>query len=178
MLENFEINLKAIDVDEKDFSYSLNDSFFTEIEAQDVIGGHIDAQVHVKKKIASYELYLHINGCVTIQCDRCLDDMDQPVEADSMLKVKFGPSYLDEGDDLIIVTEDEGKINVAWFLYEVIALSIPIQHTHAPGDCNEEMMKILKEHLGHSFTDDNSNTGKGNEEDPRWNDLKKLLNNN
>lgn len=178
MLENFEINLKAIELDDIDFSYSLDDTFFTDVEAQDITGGHVEATVLVKKKAASFELHLHIKGEVTIQCDRCLDDMCQPVEADSILNVKFGPSYLDEGDELIIVPEDEGKINVAWFLYEIIALSIPIQHTHEPGKCNEEMMKILSEHTGKVLFDENGIAGKDDEMDPRWNDLKKLLNNN
>lgn len=178
MLENYEINLKAIELDDIDFSYSLDDTFFTDVEAQDIMGGHVNANVHVKRNDASFELRLTINGNVTIQCDRCLDDMNQPVDAESILKVKFGSSYVDDGDDLIIVPEDDGKINVAWFLYEIIALSIPIQHTHVPGECNEEMMKILKEHSGHNISDDSDVTASDNEVDPRWNDLKKLLNNN
>jgi uncharacterized metal-binding protein YceD (DUF177 family) len=178
MLENYEIDLKTIESDDVNFSYSLDDSFFTDIEAQDISSGHVDAQVRVIKKTASFELHLHVDGSVTIQCDRCLDDMNQPIEADSILKVKFGPSYLDEGDDLIIVPEDEGKINVAWFLYEIIALSIPIQHTHASGECNEEMMKILKEHSGQNISDEDVVVTKDNEVDPRWKDLKKLINNN
>ena len=178
MLENYEIDLKTIESDDVNFSYSLDDSFFTDIEAQDISSGHVDAQVRVIKKTASFELHLHVDGNVTIQCDRCLDDMNQPIEADSILKVKFGPSYLDEGDDLIIVPEDEGKINVAWFLYEIIALSIPIQHTHTSGECNEEMMKILKEHSGQNISDEDAVVTKDNEVDPRWKDLKKLINNN
>lgn len=178
MLENFEINLKAIELDDIDFSYSLDDIFFTDVEAQDIVGGQVNAYVHVKRKTACFELHLHINGNVTIQCDRCLDDMNQPVEADSILKVKFGSSYVDNGDDLIIVPEEDGKINVAWFLYEIIALSIPIQHTHAPGECNADMMKILKEHSSQNLNDDSEVVENGNEMDPRWNELKKLLNNN
>ena len=94
------------------------------------------------------------------------------------LKVKFGPSYLDEGDVLIIVPEDEGKINVAWFLYEMIVLSIPIHHTHKDGECNAEMMKILKEHSDQNFNDEDSAVANDNKIDPRWSDLKNLLNNN
>ena len=177
MLENFEIDLKTIEMDEKCFSYSLDDSFFTDIEAQDITGGHLGAQVHVKNNAASYELSLHVDGNITIPCDRCLDDMIQPINADSVLKVKFGPSYLDEGDDLIIVPEDEGKINVAWFLYELIALAIPIYHAHNDGECNEEMMKILKEHTNQNLSD-GEDVVDGSNVDPRWNDLKNLLNNN
>ena len=178
MLENFEIDLKAIEKDDKSFSYSLEDSFFTDLEAQDITGGLVDAQVLVKKKVASYELHLHVNGNITIPCDRCLDNMNQPINADSVLKVKFGPSYLDEGDDLIVVPEDEGRINVAWFLYEMIVLSIPIHHAHNDGECNAEMMKLLREHSDQNFNNDDSAVITDNKIDPRWSNLKNLLNNN
>ena len=178
MLEKYDIDLKANEVDDKTFTYSLDDSFFAAIEAQDIKSGQVDATVLVKKHSASFELNMYVNGYVTIQCDRCLDDMKQPVEAESMLKVKFGPSYLDEGDDLIIVSEEEGIINVAWFLYELIALSIPIQHTHELGECNEEMMKILKEHSGQYQDSGDGDNTKDSLVDPRWNGLKELINNN
>lgn len=177
MLEKYDIDLKAIELDEKVFNYSLDDDFFTALEAQEVTRGQVEAHVNVKKLTGSFELNMYINGYVIIQCDRCLDDMVQPVEANNKLKIKFGPAYLDEGDELVIVPEDEGKVNVAWFLYEIIALSIPIQHTHASGECNEEMMKILKEHSG-NFNEEENDAPIGENIDPRWNDLKKLLNNN
>ena len=176
-LEKYDIDLKTMEVDEKEFTYSLDDDFFTALGAQEVTRGQVEAHVNVKKLTASFELDMYINGYVIIQCDRCLDDMVQPVEANNKLKIKFGTSYLDEGDELVIVPEDEGKVNVAWFLYEIIALSIPIQHTHASGECNEEMMKILKEHSGH-FNEDENDSPTGENIDSRWNDLKKLLNNN
>jgi uncharacterized metal-binding protein YceD (DUF177 family) len=177
-LEKYDIDLKTMEVDEKEFTYSLDDDFFAALETQDIKRGQVEACVHVKKLAGSFELNMHINGQIIIQCDRCLDDMIQPVEASNKLFVKFGPAYLDEGDDLIIVPEEKGTVNVAWFLYEIIALSIPIQHTHASGECNEEMMRILKEHSGQFMEDETGESNEGNDVDPRWNDLKKLLNNN
>lgn len=35
---------------------------------------------------------------------------------------------------MVIVPEEDGYINVAWFMYEFIALSIPMKHVHAPGN--------------------------------------------
>jgi len=40
------------------------------------------------------------------------------------------------------------------------------------------MMKILKEHSSQNLNDDSEVVENGNEMDPRWNELKKLLNNN
>ena len=40
--------------------------------------------------------------------------------------------YAEEGDNLIVIPEEEGEINVAWFMYEFVALAIPMKHVHAP----------------------------------------------
>ena len=101
--------------------------------------------------------------------------------------------YAEEGDNLIVIPEEEGEINVAWFMYEFIALAIPMKHIHAPGKCNKAMTSKLNKHLKtnaneDSDVDDSFDAGGGEdivieeevEEqiDPRWNELKKILDNN
>ena len=49
--------------------------------------------------------------------DICLDDMDQTIETNDRLVVKFGEEY-SEDDDLVTVAENEGILDVAWFIYE------------------------------------------------------------
>ena len=131
----------------------------------------------------------HIEGFVVVPCDRCLDDMELPVETDDTLKVKLGLEFSDE-DDMVIVPEEDGYINVAWFMYEFIALSIPMKHVHAPGKCNKGMMGALNKHLRTSADEEDEMDDFLNEEemtdepseareiDPRWNELKKILDNN
>ena len=116
-------------------------------------------------------------------CDRCLDEMEQPIETTDRLKVKLGAEYSEE-DDMVIVPEEEGYINVAWFIYEFIALSIPMKHVHAPGKCNKDMENKLSKHLrvsGDEEEDEDFFVESADEPqtiDPRWNELKKILDNN
>ncbi len=65
----------------------------------------------------------------------CLDDMNLDVDTQSRLIVKFGKEYSEESDEIVIIPEEEGEINIAWFLYEFIALTIPIKHVHPTGEC-------------------------------------------
>ena len=109
---------------------------------------------------------------------------EQPIETEDRLKVKLGSEY-SEVDDMVIVPEEEGYINVAWFIYEFIALSIPMKHVHAPGKCNKDMVNKLSKHLrvsGDEEEDDDDflvePTDEPQEIDPRWNELKKILDNN
>jgi uncharacterized metal-binding protein YceD (DUF177 family) len=83
--------------------------------------------------------------------------------------VKFGEDYREE-DDVIVIAEDEGILDVAWLIYEFIALAIPIKHVHAPGKCNPAMSKLLEEHSA-------ARSGEQEGEkaiDPRWEKLRDL----
>ena len=70
--------------------------------------------------------------------------MDFEVATNEHLYVKFGSEYSEENDDVVIVPEAEGEINIAWFLYEFIALTIPLKHVHPAGKCNKTMSMKLK----------------------------------
>ena len=63
--------------------------------------------------------------------------MQQPVEATRTMKAKLGDEYDDDGE-LVIVPYTEGTLDVAWLMYEFIALEIPMRHVHADGQCGEE----------------------------------------
>ena len=112
--------------------------------------------------------------------------MSQPVVSDDTLRVKFGPEYAEEEDNLVVIPEDEGTINVAWFMYEFVALAIPMKHVHAPGECNEEMYRKLQSYLcttpdaDEDWTEEDEIVSDGVDKpiDPRWNELKKILDNN
>ena len=167
-LEDLKINLKELKDVETRYEFSLDDSFFAAIDAPDVKKGTVAVDLLVRKTAEQYfELNFHIEGKVAVECNLCLDEMEQAIESNNSLVVKFGEEY-SEDDDLVTVEESEGIIDVAWFVYEFIVLSIPIRHVHAPGNCNAEMMKVLNEHSA-------TRSGDGQEAvDPRWSGLEKL----
>ena len=88
--------------------------------------------------------------------------MDQTIDSDDRLVVKFGEDY-SEDDDLVTVAEDEGILDVSWFIYEFIALEIPIKHVHAPGKGNPAMIEKLNELSAARSGEEEENTI-----DPRW----------
>jgi uncharacterized metal-binding protein YceD (DUF177 family) len=189
-LVKYEIGLKGMVENSCSYEYSLDQSFFDAIEAPEVHGGHVEVQVRVKKVGEAFDLRFHTEGTVQVTCDRCLDDMDLEVASDDLLRVKLGAEYNDDGD-VVIIPEEEGVINVAWNIYEFIALSIPLKHVHADGECNEAMMSQLSKHLRVTSDDEDFDEamnddldGTDDEEagpqeiDPRWSELKKIIDNN
>ncbi len=174
--------------DSSRYEWMLTDQFFADVEAPDIQKGNLNVILQVKKSIGTYVLDFHIEGTVVVTCDRCLDDLELPVETDNTLNVKLGDEFSEE-NDLVTVPEEEGYINVAWFIYEFVALSLPMKKVHAPGECNELMTEVLRKHNCVSFTEDDDTDwvdeestevipDKAERSDSRWDELKKILNNN
>ena len=170
--------------DTAEYQYQLDNDFFLDLDAPEVQKGQVNVTLKVRKTSGIFQLDFHTEGKVIVICDRCLDEMEQPIETEDRLKVKLGSEY-SEVDDMVVVPEEEGYINVAWFIYEFIALSIPMKHVHAPGKCNKDMVSKLSKHLrvsGDDEDDDDFLKEDSSDEpqtiDPRWNELKKILDNN
>lgn len=181
----YKIDLKGMKNDTYSCEYVLDNHFFESIDSPEVQKGKVHVALTVKKTAGLYELSFKTEGIVQVTCDRCLDDMDQPVTSTDMIKVKLGEDFSESGD-IVIIPEETGEINVAWFMYEFIALSIPMKHVHAPGKCNKAMMGTLNKYLRVS-ADENAEEMEVEEEtaddkeqviDPRWNELKKIIDNN
>lgn len=184
----YEIPLKGIKDGTHKFEYKLTNDFFAKIDDPDIQKGKLDAVVEVKKTGETFELNFNITGVIQISCDRCLDDMDQPIETQSKLYVKFGKEFSEEGDNIVIIPFDESEINVAWFIFEFIALNVPMKHVHPYGKCNKAMTSKLKEvSIYEKEEDAEEQTEDGDsdfedtkkmETDPRWDELKKIIDNN
>ena len=102
--------------------------------------------------------------------------MEQAIETDNRLIAKFGENYSEE-DELVKVAEDEGILDIAWFIYEFIVLNIPIRHVHAPGKCNSAMIDVLNHFSPLGEEPSAARSGEDNDEqtmDPRWAALSNL----
>lgn len=168
-LERYKIDLKALTEDITPLEWQLDNRFFHSLEDAQVQNGSLHVSGSIRKAVGFFELLLHTEGTVQVPCDRCLDMMDQPIEADLRLVVKLGPEYQEE-DDIITVDENEGVLQTAWFIYESIVLAVPIQHVHQPGECNDAMMRVLEEHSAARSSDADAEENI----DPRWSALKNL----
>jgi uncharacterized metal-binding protein YceD (DUF177 family) len=112
--------------------------------------------------------------------------MEHIVDTDYHLCVKYGEEFNDENDELLIIPETEVSLNVAYMLYDTVALTIPLKHVHPAGKCNKGMAKYLKNNAVEGYEDgfddddafDNDEIENNNQVDPRWEALKKLTENN
>ena len=168
-LESYKIDLKGIKEETTSLDFDLDDCFFRALDGSQLEHGALHVSVSIRKMAGFFELLFHTRGTVVVSCDRCLDDMDQPIDTHNQLLAKLGDTS-GEDDDTVTIDENEGILDVSWFIYEFIMLDIPIKHVHAPGKCNSAMTRKLEELSGAV----RSSEEESEEIDPRWGKLKDL----
>ena len=169
----FVIPFKGLKVGKHSFVYDIDDKFFDDYAQSEVTQGKIHVEVDLDKKASLLEFYFSLEGKVIVTCDRCLNEFEMPIAYNTELFVKFGDVTEEQTDEIIVLSHNEFELDVAQYIYEFVHLSLPYKRVH-PDDanghstCNKEMLKKLDEYIIRE-NDDNK--------DPRWDDLKNLLNN-
>lgn len=173
-MEPLNVDLKGLAADATSLRYNLGSAYFSALEGAEVSDGCVDVRLNIVKSADKvFCLSFHIAGEVTVECSRCLDDMQQPIDTEAHFVVKLGLENSEE-DEVVMVPEDNPVLDISWLIYEAIALSLPIKHVHAPGKCNRVMLDKLEEH---SAAATRSSGGEGMDEiDPRWSKLANLNN--
>ena len=185
----FRLPLREMKRGTHEFEFVLDTEFFRNMESEDILKGDVKAYATVECKNDYYECDFTLQGTIAITCDRCLDEMELDVDTDYHLCVKYGDAYNDENDELLIIPEKDAYLNVAYMLYDTVALTIPLKHTHPAGKCNKGMAKYLKQHGASQYGDedyddadyehyDSDEDDNNTQVDPRWEALKKLKDNN
>ncbi len=95
--ELYNVVLKDLGSEPRVYEFELDDAYFKKIDSPEVEKGKVSAKITVLKKFSSYELNFQINGVVFIPCNRCLDNMEQPISYKEKLTVKFGDEFAEEG---------------------------------------------------------------------------------
>ena len=163
------IDLKEIKESKLALEYEFDSSYFDAINAQDIHKGSIHLNIDIMRAAHDYFIFdFSINGTVIVNCDLCLEEMEQPVITKQRIEVKLGVDS-SEQNDIIMVDEREAKIDVSWYIYEFIVLALPIKHVHKPGKCNPAMMRVLN-----NYSADRSGENAKATIDPRWEILSKL----
>ena len=161
--DRFRINLRDLPDDGESRSWHLDDAFFDGLDEQEIKHGSLDATLRVNRKSGAYELHFCVKGEISIPCDRCLEPMMQAIDTQATIQARLGDQYEDDGD-IITVPADKGELSVAWNLYEIIALAIPIYHVHPDGECRDDINAL--------FQDD---APQDTPADSRWDALRSLL---
>lgn len=177
-LSEYAIAFKGLKDGKHEWTYDLDDSFFTLFETSLIEKGELRAKVMMDKSVTMLTLDFELRGNVETLCDNCLSPLEVPVRHKSRLFVKFGAEYDEPSDEIVIIPHDEHELNVAQWLYEFICLALPIRHVHKRDKngqpaCDPEMIQKLNQYL---VVEKESETN--HEVDPRWEALKHIVDKN
>lgn len=173
-LSAYNIAFKGIKPGRHEFDYKIDSRFFDLFNESFVNEGEVDVKVILEKEALVYSLDFIFRGYVTLLCDRCLEYYNHPVSYETRAYIKFDDGHQEEDDEIIWLSHDDHQVNVSHLIYEYIVLSLPIKHVHPDGAdgkslCDPEMLKKL-EQLKPDIAEPHH--------DNRWEELKKLINNN
>jgi len=187
--KEFDIAFSGLKIGTHEFEFQIANDFFDLFEYDEFNSVNVDVKATLIKKETLMELYLSQTGTVNIPCDVTGENFDLPIENNWQIIIKFGEEYNDDNEELLIIPYSEYQVNIAQYIYEMIALSVPVKRVHPSiaadyevDDFDEDDFDFLQEYNEDDFADvdeddptDDSNQNKNKEIDPRWDELKKLL---
>ena len=146
MVENkeFIIQIKGLQIGKHLYSFPISGAFFRSFENSQILDADLEAEVILEKGSGWMNVTAEVAGDVTVECDRCLDDVVLPMDFDCTMAVKFAKSVEDDdGDEFIIMDPTDCELDLTQFLYDYVCLNLPLQKVHPEGECNREMMEKL-----------------------------------
>ena len=148
MNDSFIIPLNGLTAGENAFFWHAGKEFFDSFENTEILDAQLDIDVRVEKSGRYIGVDCFVTGKVVVECDRCLDELEMPVDLDILLSVKFGESEsADETQDgereVIFLPVDNAELDVKQVVYDYVCLSLPLQRVHEEGECNPEALKYL-----------------------------------
>ncbi|MFN5323633.1 MAG: YceD family protein [Bacteroidota bacterium] len=152
------------------FEYDIDDKFFERFEHSVVHHAQVHVDLDFTKSSSVLTLVFHMKGFIRLNCDRCLDDFNMPVDFSQTLLVRFGDEAREESDDVIVIPHGELVLDVAQHIYEYLTLQVPMrvvhpENEHGESGCDPEVIRKLNEGAAEQPST----------EDPRWEALKKLM---
>ncbi|TFG74668.1 MAG: DUF177 domain-containing protein [Flavobacteriales bacterium] len=126
------IPFSGLKIGKHKFDYIIENEFFESFGYDEFRECHIMVDVVLNKTVTMLELEFSAKGTVNVDCDVTNEPFDLPIATTMDLVVKFGETFNDEDDELLIIPHGDHQINIAQYLYEMLVLAVPQKRIH-PG---------------------------------------------
>ncbi len=156
------------------FEYEITKAFFDDFNYDDFESCNIKVSIVLEKKSTMLELNFKHKGTVYVPCDVTGEMFDLPVKSKLRLLVQFGDAFNNDNEELLILPHGEHQIDVSQYIYEMIALSVPLKRVH-PGIKEGTLQSPALDKLQELKVKKTEKKEEKEETDPRWDQLKKLL---
>ena len=144
-----------------EFKRQVENDFFDTFESSLVQKGQVKVQIFLDIRENMVVATFTIDGIVETECDRCAEDFQLPIRTDEVLTIKYTHTEKEEEADILYIPHGTSEIDLSNYVYEYIALSIPMvkYHEDADEDCPEEILDLLDFQEDTSSEDDDKEEG-------------------
>ena len=173
-------------------SFIIDDPFFEGLEYSEIKKSNVKVNLSINKQNDLFTLLFNLKGFVNLECERCLEDLNIPIDHRFTLLIQPERRQLDkletqnhtstiEVEEALIkqgskyaeseirfIDPTAASFNVQQDIYEYMHLSLPIQKIHPDNGCSEEALETIAK-----FSPEQAGYQKI-ESDPRWEALKRL----
>ena len=142
------------------YRWTAGREFFDGFGNSDILDASLEIAAEVEKSGQYIGVDCSIKGTLTVECDRCLGELDLPVDVSERLSVKFGSDDSDaqvldeegrenaqvldeEGREIVFVPADDTDLDMRQIVYDYACLAMPMQKVHADGECDPEVVSRL-----------------------------------
>ncbi len=154
------------------FHYEFGDEFFAQYDSKLVSQGNFRVNVALDKRETFLGAAFEIRGVAKLVCDRTLEPFDHPVQVSPEIVFKYGDRDEEITDEITIIQRDTAWLELGQYMYEFIALAIPIKKLHPRFEDEAEDDDLPGKIVYSSGAEGDDNDS--DDTDPRWNILKKL----
>jgi uncharacterized metal-binding protein YceD (DUF177 family) len=148
-LHAYILPLKGLGDGNHHFKFTVEDDFFQAFESSPIEKGTIELNVSLDKRPTLLVFDFSFAGWVATSCDRCLANIQLPIDGENRLLVKYGEGELEYNDeDVVFISQDTSSWSIAQFVYEYVLLALPLIKVYdcqaeAEPPCDKQMLAKL-----------------------------------
>jgi len=174
-LNEYLIPFLGLKLGKHQFEFQINKTFFDYFEFDEFENADVKVSLMLEKKSTMMELHFKHKGTVYVPCDVTGEMFDLPIKGKLRVVVQFGEAFNNDNEELLILPHGEHQVDVSQYIYEMIALSVPIKRVH-PGIKDGTLQSDVLDKLNQlRVTQIKEKIEEEKEIDPRWDKLKQLL---
>ncbi len=168
----YSISFTGLKLGVHEFDFEIRDQFFVDFPGSPMEKCDLKINLSLDKQEGLFQLTFDIEGTLNVPCHLCGQEFDMEVIDQHKLLVKLEDARASEDihdeEEIIYISRNETKLEIAQWIYEFIILSLPIQIVHPLNEkgestCDQATLDLIK----NMAQKDESGT------DPRWDALSK-----
>lgn len=146
----YSLNIARLPIGAQELTFDVGQEFFEHFDRPVVQNGQVRVTLALVKTGTHLDARFRISGQVELECDRCLQPYQQPVEDTYRIIYAFKPGLKVEEEEVIYTSPDEQALPLVQEIYDFISLAVPMRRVPDPEvhTCAPEILALITDRSG------------------------------